>query len=128
MSGLTMILVWSVFFGSLAGVLWLIASHLRGRTTTEDHKAWLVAATAGLSLGIGLSAAQRLRWAPDYPLVVFVLWVVAMFDGAAALLCLSRNATQKLLGRRIFQAFGLGVVIFALWFSACLVAADRYLT
>ena len=110
MTELAVLLGWLVIGISAAGALWAMLTGLRGLAGGDDRRAWGRASVVGVLVGIGMLWAVSLDWEPDYYVTLFILWVVVAADGAALLLWAFRGEAMKLVGRRAFQAVGLGCV------------------
>jgi len=125
MAGLTLLLIGYLFAACLAAVLWAVVSQVRGQATADDQRAWMTAALLGCTLGVGVAGVVLVGAEPSYPLFVLTLWVMATLVGAGGMLSMSASPARKLIGRRLFQSMGLGLLSCVLWASALLAAVER---
>ena len=107
---LAALLGWLVIGSSVAGAVWAMVTRLRGQAGVDDRLAWARASGAGVVVGLSLLWAVSLEWEPDYYIVLLTLWLVVAGEGAALLLWALRGNATKLVGRRTFQALGVGCV------------------
>ena len=126
MAGLTLLLIGCLSAACLTGVLWAFANQVRGRATSDDQRAWMMAALLGCALGVSVVGGELAGVEGSYPLFVLTLWLVAALVGAGGALSMSACPTRKLIGRRLFQAMALGLLSCVLWASALLAAAERF--